>query len=73
MGNYRKVGTSEFADNLRSLMYLKGMTAYELSCNCDVSMSYIYKILQLERNNPSIKVIEELADGLGVNKDELIP
>lgn len=69
---YRKIGTTDFADNLKNLMNLKGMSAYELSNNCDISMSYIYKLLKNTRNNPSIRVVEELADGLGVNKEELM-
>lgn len=59
-----------FATKLQEIREQKGLTKGELSSLADCDMSYIGKIERCEKF-PNIKMIEKLADALGVHVKDL--
>lgn len=59
-----------FATKLQEIRKLKGLTKGQLSSRADCDMSYIGKIERCEKF-PNIKMIEKLADALGVHVKDL--
>ena len=60
-----------FAANLRRLRHEKGLSQDDLAYEAEVSRSYLS---QLEKGAfyASVKIIEKLAEALGVEPDELL-
>lgn len=59
-------------DNLRQILNEKGITAYKLAKDGQVSNSYLSEILNNEKTNPSIDIVKKLASTLKVSVDDLI-
>lgn len=72
MAIFRDNFETRYSDNLKRELYARGMTAYELAQDSEVSKSYIYKILSNENSNPSIQCLTALANALGCDITDLI-
>lgn len=56
---------------IKNIRENKNMTLYELSKKCDVSRSYLIDLESNRRTNPSVSVLQKIANALNVNIKEL--
>ncbi|MCE9564683.1 MAG: helix-turn-helix domain-containing protein [Planctomycetes bacterium] len=61
-----------FADRLRELRILRGITQADLAAEAEVSVSYISE-LESGDTSPGIDLVARLAKGLGTTLSELLP
>ena len=59
-------------DNIRTILESKSITPYKLSKISGVSNSYLSEILNGKKQNPSVKIVEQIATSLSVRIDELV-
>lgn len=57
----------DFVNYLREYCEKNYITAYELSKKSDVSMTYCYRLLGGQMENPSIKVIIKISQALDIS------
>jgi len=60
------------SENIKEILNKKNMSMYKLAKESDVSISYIWEIVQGRKKNPSIATIKKIALVLGTTVDELI-
>lgn len=60
----------EFGVRLRRLLYLKGMTQYELSERTGIQRTQLTRYI-MGKSSPSFYVVDKIAKGLGCSIDEL--
>ena len=68
---YVKQCTKKFAKKLNSIRETRGLSQEELAFLCGIDRTYIGRIERLERN-PSLVVLQKIADGLGISLIELL-
>ena len=61
-----------FADRLRELRILRGISQAELAAKAEVSVSYVSE-LESGETSPGIDLVARLAKGLGTTLGELLP
>ena len=61
----------KFAKKLNSIRETRGLSQEELAFLCGIDRTYIGRIERLERN-PSLVVLQKIADGLGISLIELL-
>ena len=61
----------KFAKKLNSIRESRGLSQEELAFMCGIDRTYIGRIERLERN-PSLVVLQKIADGLGISLIELL-
>lgn len=60
------------SENIKEILNKKNMSMYKLAKESDVSISYIWEIVQGRKKNPSITTIKKIALVLDTTVDELI-
>lgn len=60
----------QLGKRIRYLRQQKKLSQEELSLNCGINTKYLSDIERGERN-PTLKIIEKIADGLGIRLSEL--
>lgn len=70
--NNNKEGIFIFINNLRLFMSMRGLKAYEVAKISGISKSYLYDLISGKRINPSIAKVEQIAEALGVNVQDLL-
>lgn len=61
-----------FGENIKKIRELKGLGLNELSRISGVNASYISALERDEKKNPSVAILEKLANALEVNIDEIM-
>jgi len=59
-------------DNIKQILSEKGISAYKLSKEGQVSNSYLSEIISNEKTNPSINILKKISKTLGVSVNDLI-
>lgn len=62
----------QFTDYLIEYCDKKRITAYQLSKITGVSMTYCYRLLRGEMNNPSIKIIRQIGITMKLNYEQFL-
>lgn len=61
----------KFAKRLKTLRLEKALSQEELASLCGIDRTYIGRLERLERN-PSLEILQKIADGLGIELTELL-
>lgn len=62
---------TKFAKRLKALRLEKNLSQEELASLCGIDRTYIGRLERLERK-PSLKIIQKIADGFGIELTELL-
>jgi putative transcriptional regulator len=60
------------SENIQNILKEKGINAYKMSKDIEISHSNLYDILNGKNDNPRIRTIKKIADYLNVTVDELL-
>ncbi len=61
----------KFAKRLKALRLERTLSQEELASLCGIDRTYIGRLERLERN-PSLEILQKIADGLGIELTELL-
>ncbi len=61
----------KFAKRLKALRLERTLSQEELASHCGIDRTYIGRLERLERN-PSLEILQKIADGLGIELTELL-
>lgn len=61
----------KFAKRLKALRLERSFSQEELASLCGIDRTYIGRLERLERN-PSLEILQKIADGLGIELTELL-
>lgn len=60
------------SENIKKIAKEKNVTMYRIAKDGELSMSYVWEIVQGKKMNPSIKIVKKIADVLDTTIDELM-
>ncbi len=60
------------SENIKEILNKKNMSMYKLAKESNVSISYVWEIVQGRKKNPSVATIKKIAIVLDTTVDELI-
>lgn len=62
----------EIGKRIQYFLKVKEIKAYKMSRDLNISQGNLYDILNGKNSNPTIRVVKNIADYLGVTVDELL-
>ncbi len=65
--------STSFGQRLRDLRKDRGLSLDDLAAKAGVSRAYLWKLEKKPDSNPSLELIEKLAEGLGTTIGRLLP